>query len=633
MRLVSYGPQRKTPGLDARSPCEICVKRLRIGEREIGEGRPCFIVAEIGLNHDGDPAKAAKMIEVAAICGVDAVKLQRRRVDAILTRAALEAPYVNERSFGATYGLHRRALELPDEAWLRLKERAEGLGLGFFATPYDPESAAFLAALDVPAVKVASCDVTNPPLLDVVARMGVPVFLSTGMSTEEEIDQAVRVVWRHTTDLVLMHCVSSYPASNEELNLRYMRKLRKHWDSLVGYCLTPETRILTADMRWIPVSKAYEGLELVGFDEELSRRNTMTRAIVTGISHQELPCRRIVTSRGTVVASDDHQWVVSRFVSYKSRTGRRAGSWRRRWITTSQLKIGDRISHFVEPWQEDYSYDAGWLAGFFDGEGYISSRRVCVSQNPGVLLDRARTMLSAYRFTITERQASGQHGSSSFNAGRPKRCRVLEVNGRRQSMRFLGTVRPTRLLEKADRLWCGIRSWSTVSWATVEAIESVGLVPTVGLQTTSGTLIAEGLFSHNSGHERGIATSIAALVLGASVIERHFTLDRSLRGPDHSASLEPEGLRRLVRDVRNVEAALVERPKAVLDSEKPVRARLAKSLATCRRIDAGEVIERSALCCKGPGTGLSPLMVDEVVGRHAKRAIPADVLLEAEMLR
>ena len=347
------------------------MKRLRIGDREIGEGRPCFIVAELGVCHDGDVAKAAKMIEIAAICGVDAVKLQRRDIDSILTRQAQEAPYVNERSFGATYGLHRRALELPDEAWPRLQALAHDRGLVFFATPYDPLSVAFLAALGVPAMKIASCDVTNPPLLNAAAQVGVPVFLSTGMSTEEEIDQAVRVVWRYTTELVLFHCVSTYPAEAKELNLRYLRKLRKRWDSLVAY----------------------------------------------------------------------------------------------------------------------------------------------------------------------------------------------------------------------------------------------------------------------SGHERGIATSVAAVVLGAVAVERHFTLDRAARGPDHAASLEPEGLRRLVRDIRRVEEALVERPKAVLDSEKPVRARLAKSLATCRRIDAGEVVERSALCCKGPGTGMSPLLMDEVVGRHAKRAIPADVLLEPEMLR
>jgi len=101
------------------------MKRLRIGEREIGEGRPCFIVAELGVNHDGDPAKAARMIETAALCGVDAVKLQRRDIDSILTRQAQEAPYLNERSFGATYGAHRRALELPDEAWPRLQSLAE----------------------------------------------------------------------------------------------------------------------------------------------------------------------------------------------------------------------------------------------------------------------------------------------------------------------------------------------------------------------------------------------------------------------------------------------------------------------------------------------------------------------------
>ena len=135
-----------------------------------------------------------------------------------------------------------------------------------------------------------------------------------------------------------------------------------------------------------------------------------------------------------------------------------------------------------------------------------------------------------------------------------------------------------------------------------------------------------------SGHERGIQTSVAAVVLGAAVIERHFTLDRSAKGPDHAASLEPDGLRRLVRDIRRVEEALVERPKKVLPGEKAVRDRLAKSLVAARRIEAGEIIERSALCAKGPGTGLPPYCLEEFVGKRALVTIQREALIAKDMI-
>lgn len=135
-----------------------------------------------------------------------------------------------------------------------------------------------------------------------------------------------------------------------------------------------------------------------------------------------------------------------------------------------------------------------------------------------------------------------------------------------------------------------------------------------------------------SGHERGIAPSEAAVALGASIVERHFTIDRTMVGPDHAASLEPEGLRRLVRNIRNIEKALGSPEKQVMAGELAVRDRLAKSVVAAREIPAGAVIRTEMLTVKGPGTGLKPVEIPNLVGLVAPQTVPADTLLPREAL-
>jgi sialic acid synthase SpsE len=135
-----------------------------------------------------------------------------------------------------------------------------------------------------------------------------------------------------------------------------------------------------------------------------------------------------------------------------------------------------------------------------------------------------------------------------------------------------------------------------------------------------------------SGHERGIAPSEAAVALGASIVERHFTIDRTMVGPDHAASLEPEGLRRLVRNIRNIEKALGSPVKQVQDGELSVRQRLAKSVVAKVEITAGEVIQSEMLTLKGPGTGLKPVDMPNLVGLVAASTIAADTIVPVEAL-
>jgi sialic acid synthase len=346
------------------------LKTIKIGDRLVGEGQPCFVIAEGGVNHNGQRDLALKLIDVAARAGADAIKFQKRSIPDILIRAALDAPYVKPSSLGATYGEHRERLELAEEVYWELVDVTRKMSLVFLASAWDRPSADFLDTLGVPAFKMASADLTNLPLLDHVAGKRKPIILSTGMSEMDEIADAVATVRRHHDDLILLQCTSTYPAENEDLNLRAIDLLRREFGVLVGY----------------------------------------------------------------------------------------------------------------------------------------------------------------------------------------------------------------------------------------------------------------------SGHERGLAPTEAAVALGACVVERHVTLDRTLPGPDHAASLEPRGLELLVRNIRNVEAALGAPVKRVLDRERPVRERLAKSVVAARDIRAGERIGAADLTVKGPGSGVSPRFLAALVGVVAKCDIPADTLVPTEAL-
>jgi len=343
---------------------------LQIGTRLIGEGQPCFIIAEAGVNHNGRLELAKRLVEMAARAGADAVKFQKRTVKDILVAEALARPYLSANALGATYGEHRERLELTEEEYWELASLCRERAIIFLASAWDKHSADFLEELGVSAFKVASADITNIPLLEHIACKGKPMIISTGMSEIEEIADTVATVRQYHDQIVLLQCTSTYPCNNDEVNLRVMETLRRTFDVLVGY----------------------------------------------------------------------------------------------------------------------------------------------------------------------------------------------------------------------------------------------------------------------SGHERGLAPSEAAVALGAVVVERHFTLDRTMRGPDHAASLEPRGLELLVRNIRNIEAAMGSPEKRILESEKPVRERLAKSVVAACDIPAGVEITPEMLTVKGPGSGISPRFLPLLVGVVVQKDIPADTLIPKEVL-
>jgi len=345
-------------------------RTVTIGRRTVGDGQPCFVIAEGGVNHNGDPRLADELVRMAADCQADAVKFQKRTIHELLTRAALDKPYVNPNSLGATYGEHRLKLELSDADWYRLRDLARQLGLEFMGSAWDRGSADLLDVLESPAIKTPSAVLTDLDLLEYIARKGRPMIVSTGMSTLEEVDQAVERILRHTDELILLQCTSAYPSEFADINLRVMDTYSKRYGVLVGY----------------------------------------------------------------------------------------------------------------------------------------------------------------------------------------------------------------------------------------------------------------------SGHERGISVSEAAATLGACVVERHFTKDRTLPGPDHAASLEPIGLKKLVRDIRQIEAAIGTGEKCIVDAERPVRSRLGKSVVAAEHIAAGSTLKQDMLVAKSPGDGISPNHLAQLIGRVAAVDVEADALLPIEAL-
>ena len=196
--------------------------------RRIGAGAPVFVIAEAGVNHNGQPALAKELIHAAAAAGASAVKFQTFQPDELVTRTAAKAGYqaVNTGSAESQYAMLKR-LALPEPAFRDLKAEAERLGLVFLSSPFDLPSARLLEGLDVAAFKLGSGELTNHPLLMELAALGKPLLLSTGMATLDEVEDAADVLRDHGDPPVAwLHCVSSYPAPAEQSNLRAMESLR-----------------------------------------------------------------------------------------------------------------------------------------------------------------------------------------------------------------------------------------------------------------------------------------------------------------------------------------------------------------------------------------------------------------------
>jgi sialic acid synthase len=209
---------------------------LRIGTHEIGDRSPCYVIAEIGHNHQGSLEKARELFREARLAGAHAVKLQKRDNRGLYTRAAYDKPYDNENSFGSTYGEHREFLEFGQKEYRELQSYAKELGVDFFSTAFDVKSADFLETLDVPAYKIASGDLKSVPLLRHVARFGKPMIISTGGALLDDVQRAYDAIMPINPQLAILQCTAGYPAAFEELDLNVISTYRDRFpQSVIGF--------------------------------------------------------------------------------------------------------------------------------------------------------------------------------------------------------------------------------------------------------------------------------------------------------------------------------------------------------------------------------------------------------------
>jgi N-acetylneuraminate synthase len=270
--------------------------RVRIGDQWVGDGEPCFVVAEVGINHNGDLDIARRLISAGLLAGCDAIKFQKRTIEYVYTPEELARP--RETPFGKTNADLKRALEFDYEEYNTIDEYCKQHNIMWYASCWDKASVDFIEQFDPPCYKIASACLTDDELLCHHRKYGRSIILSTGMSTLDQIDRAVELLG--TEDLVLMHCTSTYPAKPEELNLRVIQTLRERYDVPIGYsghevglATTCAANVLGACMveRHITLDRAMWGsdqaasVEPYGFSRLVRDIRVMETAMGDGVKH------------------------------------------------------------------------------------------------------------------------------------------------------------------------------------------------------------------------------------------------------------------------------------------------------------------------------------------------------------
>ncbi len=306
---------------------------LTIEQHDINQNTDCYVIAEIGCNHQGDIEKAKSIITKAKQAGANAVKLQKRDNKNLFTQSMFDMPYINENSFGKTYGEHREFLELNRAEYIELQKHAEGLNITLFATPFDFKSVDFLADLNMPAYKIASGDITNIPLIEYVAKLGKPLLVSTGGATLEDVKRAYETIMPINSALCILQCTSSYPAEPEDMNLNVINTYRENFKdiiiglsdhqngiamALVGYVLGARVieKHFTINRGWKGTDQAFS-LEFAGLEKlvrDLQRaRSAMGNGIKSLTEKEKNPIfklgKKIVAARtietNTIITKND----------------------------------------------------------------------------------------------------------------------------------------------------------------------------------------------------------------------------------------------------------------------------------------------------------------------------------------
>ncbi len=206
-------------------------KFVKIADKKVGDGYPCFITAEIGINHNGSVSLAKKLIDIACVAGCDAVKFQKRTVDVVYSKEELERP--RQSIFGETNGDLKRGLELNFEDYSEIDKYCKEKKILWYASCWDEQSVDFIEQFDVPCYKIAAASLTDDNLLQYIKSKGKPIFLSTGMSSMEQIRHAVEILGED--NLILYQCTSTYPTAEHEINLKVIESFKKEFNCPIGY--------------------------------------------------------------------------------------------------------------------------------------------------------------------------------------------------------------------------------------------------------------------------------------------------------------------------------------------------------------------------------------------------------------
>lgn len=285
---------------------------VKMGNRLIGDGHPCFIVGEIGINHNGDSEVAKELIAATVKAGFDAVKFQKRTIEVVYTPEELARP--RESPFGTTNGDLKRGLELGLQAYQEIDRYCREKNIIWFASCWDEQSVDFIEQFNPPCYKIASACLTDDDLLRHHRAKGRPIIMSTGMSTLEQIDHAVEVLGKQ--DLIVLHTTSTYPAELEELNLRTIRTLRARCGVPIGYSgheVGLATTVAAVAMgacvaeRHITLSRAMWGsdqaasIELAGLGRLVKDIRQVERALGDGVKRvfpNEIPVMQKLRRKG-----------------------------------------------------------------------------------------------------------------------------------------------------------------------------------------------------------------------------------------------------------------------------------------------------------------------------------------------
>ena len=206
-------------------------REVRVGNILVGDNQPCFIIAEIGINHNGSLKDAKRLIDMAVSNGCNAVKFQKRTVDVVYSKEELERPRPNV--FGETNGDLKRGLEFGLEEYKEIDEYCKQKNIMWFASCWDKGSVDFIDQFNPPCYKIASASLTDDELLKYTKSKGKPILLSTGMSTMEEIEHAMEILGEENT--IIYHCTATYPSNSNEINLNCINTLKERFSCPVGY--------------------------------------------------------------------------------------------------------------------------------------------------------------------------------------------------------------------------------------------------------------------------------------------------------------------------------------------------------------------------------------------------------------